>query len=54
MEDFGAALAKELRDAARLLGLATIAADRGELTAAHALLNELAAKMAARRPRRAA
>jgi hypothetical protein len=35
---FGLVLGAELRDAARLLGLATIAADKGELAAIHARL----------------
>jgi hypothetical protein len=46
---FGSALAVEPREAARMLGLATIAADKGKLAAAHASLRELAAKIAALR-----
>jgi hypothetical protein len=39
----GLVLAVELRAAASLLGLATIAADKGDLASAHARLDELAA-----------
>jgi hypothetical protein len=47
-------LAAELRDAARLLGLATLAADKGELAAVHARLGELSAKIDALRMQGAA
>jgi hypothetical protein len=50
---FAAALAAELRDPAGPLGLATIAADKGELASVHAHLGELAAKIDGLRPRRA-
>ena len=42
-------LAAELRAAARLLGLATLAADKGELAAVLARLGELSAKINALR-----
>jgi hypothetical protein len=45
----GSMLAAELRAAARLLGLATLAADKGELAAVLARLGELSAKINALR-----
>jgi hypothetical protein len=46
---FGSTLTAELRGAARQLGLATIAADKGEVASVQACLGELAAKIDALR-----